>query len=134
MACRLSWRTTSPQSERSISVLRIIVAEVERTRPRQHRRWTAHIADTGQQIVWPDREPEFLTCLALHHGVHGERYDGPVKFYRPGEAAPYFLVASAGAIAQYEAATTPGQMYEVMLQETLERDRARLVLANSMTA
>jgi hypothetical protein len=123
----------SPRNERSISILRIIVAEVERTRPRQHRRWTARIADTGQQIVPPDREPEFRTCLALHHGVLGERYDGPVKFYRPGETAPYFLVASAGAIAQYEA-LTPGQMFEVMLQETLERDRARLVLANSMTA
>src|SRR5215475_3123119 len=33
-----------PRSERSTSVLRIIVAEVARTRPRQHRRWTAHIA------------------------------------------------------------------------------------------
>jgi hypothetical protein len=114
--------------------LQIIVTEAERTKPRQHRRWTAHIADTGQQIVPPDREPEFRACLALHQGVHKERYDGPVKFYRPGETVPYLLVASAGAIAQHEAALTPGQMFEVMLQETSDRDRARLVLANSMTA
>jgi hypothetical protein len=106
--------------------MKIVVAEVGRTRPRQHRRWTAHIADTGQQIVPPDREPEFRTCLALHHGMLGERYNGPVKFYRPGETAPYFLVASAGAIAQYEA-LTPGQMFEVMVQNTSDRDRARLI-------
>jgi hypothetical protein len=112
--------------------LRIIVAEVKRTRPRQHRRWTAHIADTGDQIVSPDREPEFRTCLALHHGVLGERYDGPVKFYRPGETAPYFLVASAGAVAQYEA-LSPGQMFEVMVQNTSDRDAAHLILTNYMT-
>jgi hypothetical protein len=112
----------------------IIVTEVRRTRPRQHRRWTAHIADTGEQIVPPDREPEFRACLALHHGVHGERYDGPVKFYRPGEAAPYLLVASAGTIARYEAALTPVQMFEVMVQETSDHDRARLIATNSMTA
>jgi hypothetical protein len=131
MAFRLSWRRASHQIERSTTVLRIIVAEVERTRPRQHRRWTAHLADTGEQIVPPDREPEFRACLALHHGVLGDRYDGPVKFYRPGETAPYFLVAAAGAIAQYEA-LTPGQMFEVKLQETFDRDRARLILTNSM--
>jgi hypothetical protein len=34
---------------------------------------------------------------------------------------PYLLVASAGAIAQYEAAMTPGQMFEVMLQEISPR-------------
>ena len=113
--------------------MRIIVAEVERTRPRQHRRWTARIADTGELIVPTDREPEFRACLALHCGVLGERYDGPVKFYRPGETAPYFLVASVRDIAQYEALTL-GQMFEVMLQETFERDRARLILTNSMTA
>jgi hypothetical protein len=112
--------------------LRITVAEVERTRPRQHRRWTAHIADNGEQIVPPDREPEFRACLALHHGVLGERYDGPVKFYRPGETAPYFLVASAGAIAQYEAVMTPAQMYEVMVQKTSDSDRARLISTNCM--
>jgi hypothetical protein len=83
--------------------------------------------------VPPDREPEFRACLALHHGVLGACYDGPVKFYRPGDTAPYFLVASAGAIAQYEA-LTPGQMFEVMLQNTLDRDRARLVPTNSVTA
>jgi hypothetical protein len=105
--------------------LRIIVlTEADRTRPRRHRRWTAHIADTGEQIVPPDREPEFRACLALHHGVYGERYDGPVKFYRPGEAVPCLLVASAGTIARYEAALTPGQMFEVMLQETSDRDRS----------
>jgi hypothetical protein len=60
---------------------------------------TAHIAETGQQIVFANREPEFQACIALHHGLLGERYDGPVKFYRPGETAPYFLVASAAAIA-----------------------------------
>src|SRR5215475_1594927 len=133
MATCPSWRQASPQSERSISVLRVIVAEVERTRPRQHRRWIACIADTGEQIVSPDREPEFRACLALHHGVLGKRYDGPVKFYRPEETAPSFLVASAGDIAQYEA-LTPRQMFEVLLQKTLERDRARLILTNSMTA
>jgi hypothetical protein len=133
MALRLSWRATSPRIKRSISVLRIIVTEVERTRPGQHRRWTAHIADTGEQIVPPDREPEFRACLALYHGLHGERYDGPVKFYRQGEAAPYFLVTSAGAVAQYEA-MTPGQMFEMMLQVTSERHRARLIPTNSMAA
>jgi hypothetical protein len=134
MAFCLSWRRASPRIEWSISVLKIIVAEVERTKPRQHRRWTAHIADTGQQIVSSDREPEFRACLALHLGVLGERYGGPVKFYRPGETVPYFLVASAGAIAQYEASMTPGQMFEVMLQETSDRDAARLVPTNYMTA
>jgi hypothetical protein len=114
--------------------LNIIVTEATRTKPRQHRRWTAHIADTGEQIVPPDREPEFRACLALHHGVHGERYDGPVKFYRQGETAPYLLVASAGTIAQHDAALTPGQMFEVMLQQTTDRDTARLIRTNSMMA
>ena len=104
------------------------------TRPRQHRRWTAQIADTGEQIVQPDREPEFRACLALHHGVLGERHDGPVKFYRPGETAPYFLVASAGAIAQYEAAMTPGQMFEVMVQKTSDCHAVRLILPNHIAA
>jgi hypothetical protein len=114
--------------------LRIIVTEARRTRPGQHRRWTAHIADTGEQIVPPDREPEFRTCLALHQGVHGERYEGPVKFYRPGEGMPYLFVASAGAIAQYEAALTPGQMFEVMFQETSDRYRGRVSQTNSIAA
>jgi hypothetical protein len=61
------------------------------------------------------------------------RHGSPVKFYRPGETAPYFLVASAGAIAQFQA-LTPGQMFEVMLQDTSDRDRARLISSNSMTA
>ena len=114
--------------------MKIIVTEAARAKPRQPRRWTASIAETGEQIVPPDREPEFRACLALYQGVHGERYDGPVKFYRPGETVPYFLVASAGAIAQFEAATTPGQMFEVMLQETSDRDRARLISTNYMAA
>jgi hypothetical protein len=114
--------------------LRIIVSEAQRTKPRQHRRWTAHIAGTGEQIVPPDREPEFRACLALHHGVHGKRYGGPVKFYRPGETVPYLLVASAGAIAQFEAATTPGQMFDVMLQTASGHDKARLICTNSMVA
>jgi hypothetical protein len=114
--------------------MKVIVTEAKRTKPRQHRRWTAHIAETGEQIVPPNREPEFSACLALHQGLHGERYDGPVKFYRPGETVPYLLVASAGAIAQYEAALTPGQMFEVMLQETADHDGARLIKTNSMAA
>lgn len=114
--------------------MRIIVAEVERTKPRQRRRWTAHIAETGQQIVSANREPEFHACLALHYGLLGERYDGLVKFYRPGETAPYFLVASAGAIAQCEAAMTPGQMFEVIIQKTSGCDAARLVPTNDVVA
>jgi hypothetical protein len=114
--------------------LKIIVSEVERKKPRQHRRWTAHIAGIGQQIVGPVREPEFCACLALHHGAHGERYDGPVKFYRPAETVPYFLVASAGAIAQCEPGLTPGQMFEVVLQKTAHRDAARLIPATCMAA
>ena len=133
MALWPSRRPAHPELNGVIRVLKIIVTEAARAKPRQPRRWTASIAETGEQIVPPDREPEFRACLALYQGVHGERYDGPVKFYRPGETVPYFLVASAGAIAQYEA-LTPGQMFEVLLQETLERDRARLILTNSMTA
>jgi hypothetical protein len=132
MAFCQSWRWASPQIERSISVLRIIVTEVERTKPRRHRRWSAHIAQTGQQIVSANREPEFQACVALHYGVLGERYDGPVKFYNPGDTAPYFLVASAGAIAQYEAAMTPGQMFEVILRKIPDRGASRLTPASYM--
>jgi hypothetical protein len=108
--------------------LKVIVAEVERVKPRQHRRWTAHIAETGQQIVSANREPEFQACIALHNGLLGERYDGPVKFYRPGETAPYFFVASAAAIAQCgEAVMTPGQMFEVVVQKASDRERASLI-------
>jgi len=112
--------------------LKVIVAEVERMKPRQHRRWTAHIAETGQQIVSANREPEFQACIALHYGLLGERYDGPVKFYRPGETAPYFLVASAAAIAQCEAVMTPGQMFEVMVQKASDREKASLIPAKYM--
>jgi hypothetical protein len=114
--------------------MKIVVTETVRTKPRQHRRWTAHIAETGEQIVPPDREPEFRACLALHQGVHGERYGGPVKFHRPGETVPYLLVASAATIAQHDAALTPGQMFEVMLEEASGRDRARLIPNNAMAA